>query len=104
MKTLSISIDNDSPFKRRYWVLNSEVSEGCNSKFFEGMRDLKPLAEAKKWAKDNGYEILKVVGNTIRQKDKIYIIDEKLNNVSKPLQKLVSKKDSLNIINILKNL
>lgn len=76
MKILDIAIDN-SVFYRRYYVLNTDVKDGgCNDKFFEGGKDnlgkqIKPLKQAKIWAKANGYTHVQVVRIT-RGKDKLY--------------------------------
>jgi len=57
-----------------YYTFN--LSFGSNSKFFEGCvingKKLTPLSEAKKFAKENGYNYLKVISMTFGKDDKIY--------------------------------
>lgn len=73
MKILEIAIDKGVK-QTRYWTLNYSI--GCDSKFFEGesSKSLKPLQEAKIWAKKNGYDALKVISLKSNVKDKIYIL------------------------------
>lgn len=69
-KVLEIAIDNGVKHTC-YYVLNKEVHVGCSDKFFEGTKDIKPLKQAKIWAKENGYNVLQIV-RISRGKNKTY--------------------------------
>lgn len=69
---LEIALDNSVKYTR-YWTLNTTRS---NSIFFEGSssQKLKPLAEAKKWAKEKGYKQLVIVSLKRNKSDKTYFL------------------------------
>lgn len=76
-KILEISLDN-SVRHTRYWTMNNP---GVDSVFFEGtssnifdqhLKRLTPLAEAKQWARQNGYTQMTVVAIRRGKSDKTY--------------------------------
>ena len=77
MKTLQIALDGSVSYTC-YYALNKDVKVGSNDRFFEGKIDdsgkrIKPLQQAKIWAKENDYTHLEVVRIT-RGKDKLYVL------------------------------
>lgn len=74
-----LEIGLDSGVKHTcYVVFNNDVGVGCNSLFFEGIKTedsyIKPLKEAKMWAKNHGYTHLKVISMSLKKSDKIYTL------------------------------
>ncbi len=59
-KILEVALDSGVRHTR-YYSLNKEVSYMGGDRFFEAENGLRPLAVAKKWAKENGYTHLETV-------------------------------------------
>ena len=69
MKVLEI-IKDGHVNHTRYWTMSKMSSEKC----FEGNDTMKPLKQAKSWAKDNGYTHLTVISTSLRKSDKTYTL------------------------------
>jgi hypothetical protein len=76
MKTLEIALDG-SVKHTRYYTLTLEAGVGCDDRFFEGTtidgKIIRPLKQAKIWAKENGYTHLEVI-RISRGKNKSFVL------------------------------